>query len=108
MIVDDDFDFRSHPAADDPQLQASLPLRVAFSLVRISRKSPAESAFVAQLLAGVSKVPGIRRVRYATSHPRDFGREIVENHGGKVVLAPDFDDPKTNRQIARNFLSSPR
>ena len=32
----------------------------------------------AALLAGVAEVPGIRRVRYTTSHPRDFVRGIVE------------------------------
>ncbi len=32
----------------------------------------------AALLAGVGNVPGIRRVRFTTSHPRDFVRRIVE------------------------------
>jgi tRNA-2-methylthio-N6-dimethylallyladenosine synthase len=32
----------------------------------------------AELLAAVSEVPGIRRVRFTTSHPRDFGKDIVE------------------------------
>src|SRR5439155_13624040 len=32
----------------------------------------------AELLAGVAEIPGIRRVRFTTSHPRDFGRDIVE------------------------------
>jgi tRNA-2-methylthio-N6-dimethylallyladenosine synthase len=31
----------------------------------------------AELLAAVAEVPGIRRVRFTTSHPRDFGRDIV-------------------------------
>jgi tRNA-2-methylthio-N6-dimethylallyladenosine synthase len=30
------------------------------------------------LLVAVAEVPGIRRVRFTTSHPRDFGRDIVE------------------------------
>ncbi len=30
------------------------------------------------LLEEVARVPGIRRVRFTTSHPRDFGRDIVE------------------------------
>jgi tRNA-2-methylthio-N6-dimethylallyladenosine synthase len=30
------------------------------------------------LLAAVGAVPGIRRVRFTTSHPRDFGRDIIE------------------------------
>jgi tRNA-2-methylthio-N6-dimethylallyladenosine synthase len=31
-----------------------------------------------ELLAAVAEVRGIRRVRFATSHPRDFGKDIVE------------------------------
>jgi tRNA-2-methylthio-N6-dimethylallyladenosine synthase len=32
----------------------------------------------AELLAAVGVVPGIRRVRFTTSHPRDFGRDIID------------------------------
>jgi len=32
----------------------------------------------AELLAAVGEVSGIKRVRFTTSHPRDFGRDIVE------------------------------
>ena len=32
----------------------------------------------AELLAAVGEVPGIRRVRFTTSHPRDFTQDIVE------------------------------
>jgi tRNA-2-methylthio-N6-dimethylallyladenosine synthase len=32
----------------------------------------------AELLAAVGEVPGIKRVRFTTSHPRDFGRDIIE------------------------------
>ena len=31
-----------------------------------------------ELLAAVAQVRGIRRVRFTTSHPRDFGKDIVE------------------------------
>ncbi len=31
----------------------------------------------AELLAAVGQIPGIRRVRFTTSHPRDFTRDIV-------------------------------
>ena len=30
------------------------------------------------LLVSVAQVPGIRRVRFMTSHPRDFGKDIVD------------------------------
>jgi tRNA-2-methylthio-N6-dimethylallyladenosine synthase len=32
----------------------------------------------AELLAAVGQVPGIRRVRFTTSHPRDFTKDIVD------------------------------
>jgi tRNA-2-methylthio-N6-dimethylallyladenosine synthase len=31
-----------------------------------------------ELLVAVAETPGIRRVRFTTSHPRDFGKDIVE------------------------------
>src|SRR5437764_7487353 len=48
-----------------------------------SYKDPAGGSSVkkrtfAELLAAVAEVPGIRRVRFTTSHPRDFGRDIVQ------------------------------
>src|SRR5256712_634922 len=39
--------------------------------------SPGRLSF-AELLVAVSEVPGMRRVRFTTSHPRDFHRDIVE------------------------------
>jgi tRNA-2-methylthio-N6-dimethylallyladenosine synthase len=32
----------------------------------------------AELLVAIGEIKGIRRVRFTTSHPRDFGRDIVE------------------------------
>jgi tRNA-2-methylthio-N6-dimethylallyladenosine synthase len=43
-----------------------------------SYQDPAGKRSFAELLAAVGEVPGIRRVRFTTSHPRDFGRDIVE------------------------------
>jgi tRNA-2-methylthio-N6-dimethylallyladenosine synthase len=43
-----------------------------------SYKDPAGKKTFAELLAAVAEVPGIKRVRFTTSHPRDFGRDIVE------------------------------
>src|SRR6266498_4479099 len=43
-----------------------------------SYKDPAGKESFAELLNSVGEVPGIRRVRFTTSHPRDFGRDIVE------------------------------
>jgi tRNA-2-methylthio-N6-dimethylallyladenosine synthase len=43
-----------------------------------SYRDPAGKRSFAELLAAVGEVPGIRRVRFTTSHPRDFGKDIVE------------------------------
>jgi len=43
-----------------------------------SYKDPEGKRSFAELLAAVGEVVGIRRVRFTTSHPRDFGRDIVD------------------------------
>src|ERR1700735_5583295 len=43
-----------------------------------SYKDPEGKLTFAELLAAVGQVGGIRRVRFTTSHPRDFTRDIVE------------------------------
>jgi tRNA-2-methylthio-N6-dimethylallyladenosine synthase len=42
-----------------------------------SYKDPSGKKTFAELLAAVGDLSGIRRVRFTTSHPRDFGRDIV-------------------------------
>jgi tRNA-2-methylthio-N6-dimethylallyladenosine synthase len=42
-----------------------------------SYQDPAGKKSFAELLAAVGEIAGIRRVRFTTSHPRDFGRDIV-------------------------------
>src|SRR5580700_1095869 len=43
-----------------------------------SYRDPEGKLTFAELLAAVGQVGGIRRVRFTTSHPRDFTRDIVE------------------------------
>jgi tRNA-2-methylthio-N6-dimethylallyladenosine synthase len=43
-----------------------------------SYRDPDGKRSFAELLAAVGEVPGMRRVRFTTSHPRDFTRDIVE------------------------------
>ena len=43
-----------------------------------SYRDPDGKKSFADLLAAVGEVDGIRRVRFTTSHPRDFGRDIVD------------------------------
>jgi len=43
-----------------------------------SYKDPSGKKTFAELLAAVGEVSGIRRVRFTTSHPRDFGKDIID------------------------------
>ena len=43
-----------------------------------SYRDPEGKCSFAELLAAVGEISGIRRVRFTTSHPRDFTRDIVE------------------------------
>jgi tRNA-2-methylthio-N6-dimethylallyladenosine synthase len=43
-----------------------------------SYRDPSGKMTFAELLAAVGQIPGIRRVRFTTSHPRDFTKDIVE------------------------------
>jgi len=51
-----------------------------------SYRDPAGKKSFAELLAAVGEVPGIRRVRFTTSHPRDFGRDIIEAIDAVITL----------------------
>jgi tRNA-2-methylthio-N6-dimethylallyladenosine synthase len=43
-----------------------------------SYRDPDEKKSFAELLIALAEVGGIRRVRFTTSHPRDFGRDIID------------------------------
>jgi tRNA-2-methylthio-N6-dimethylallyladenosine synthase len=43
-----------------------------------SYRDPDGKKSFAELLSAVGEVAGIQRIRFTTSHPRDFGRDIVE------------------------------
>src|SRR5213082_3065074 len=43
-----------------------------------SYRDPTDKKTFAELLIAVAEVPGMRRVRFTTSHPRDFTKDIVE------------------------------
>ena len=51
-----------------------------------SYHDPAGKRTFAELLAAVGEVPGIRRLRFVTSHPRDFGRDIVDAIDSRPTL----------------------
>ncbi len=53
----------------------------------------APSIDFAELLAHVGDTPGLRRVRFMTSHPRDFGRRIVDALDANPVLCDHIHLP---------------
>jgi tRNA-2-methylthio-N6-dimethylallyladenosine synthase len=58
----------------------------------------------ARLLLAVAEVPGIRRLRFTTSHPRDFDREIVRAIESCPVICEHVHLPVqagSNRVLAR-------
>ncbi|GEO14116.1 tRNA (N6-isopentenyl adenosine(37)-C2)-methylthiotransferase MiaB [Microvirga aerophila] len=53
------------------------------------REGPDGSVWsLGRLLRRLAEVPGIARLRYTTSHPRDMDDELIEAHGGLPALMP--------------------
>jgi tRNA-2-methylthio-N6-dimethylallyladenosine synthase len=46
------------------------------------------SASLAQLLHKVAKIPGLKRLRYTTSHPNDMTEDLIRAHGEIEILMP--------------------
>jgi tRNA-2-methylthio-N6-dimethylallyladenosine synthase len=66
-------------------------------------KAAGELTF-AQLLYKVAEVPGIERVRYTTSHPRDMGPDVVQAHHDLPQVCPHLHLPVqsgSNRVLRR-------
>ena len=70
--------------------------------------SPRRMSF-AELLGAVGEVPGIRRVRFTTSHPRDFTADIVAAIDSRPVLCNHVHLPvqsgstRVLRRMAREY-----
>jgi tRNA-2-methylthio-N6-dimethylallyladenosine synthase len=74
-----------------------------------SYRDPEGKRSFAELLAAVGQVPGIRRVRFTTSHPRDFTRDIVEAIDAVPTLCDHVHLPvqsgsaRVLKQMAREY-----
>ena len=74
-----------------------------------SYRDPQGARSFAELLAAVGQIPGIRRVRFTTSHPRDFTRDIVEVIDAVPTLCDHVHLPvqsgssRVLRQMAREY-----
>src|SRR5205814_4507601 len=51
------------------------------------------AADFAELLAFVSEIEGIERIRYTTSHPREFTQRLIDAHAALPALAPHVHLP---------------
>src|SRR4029077_13212956 len=47
----------------------------------------------AELLYFVNEIPGIERIRYTTSHPREFTQRLIDAHRELPKLAPHVPLP---------------
>jgi tRNA-2-methylthio-N6-dimethylallyladenosine synthase len=47
-----------------------------------------EPATLAKLVAAIAEIPGLERVRYTTSHPRDMSDDLIEEHARNKKLMP--------------------
>jgi tRNA-2-methylthio-N6-dimethylallyladenosine synthase len=52
-----------------------------------------ETADFALLLEYLSEMPGIERIRYTTSHPKEFTRRLIDAHARLAKLAPHVHLP---------------
>jgi tRNA-2-methylthio-N6-dimethylallyladenosine synthase len=71
-----------------------------------SYRDPTDNMTFAELLRAVGETPGIRRVRFTTSHPRDFTRDIVEAIDSVPTLCDHVHLPVqsgSNRLLATMF-----
>jgi tRNA-2-methylthio-N6-dimethylallyladenosine synthase len=74
-----------------------------------SYRDPEGKLSFAELLGAVGQVPGIRRVRFTTSHPRDFTRDIVDAIDAVPTLCDHVHLPvqsgsaRVLKQMAREY-----
>jgi tRNA-2-methylthio-N6-dimethylallyladenosine synthase len=52
------------------------------------RDANGEESGLAALLAAAAAIPGVRRLRYATSHPNDMSDSLIAAHRDNPALAP--------------------
>jgi len=52
-----------------------------------------EAADFAELLAAIAEIDGVERIRYTTSHPKEFGPRLVAAHAEIEKLAPHVHLP---------------
>jgi tRNA-2-methylthio-N6-dimethylallyladenosine synthase len=55
---------------------------------RLSRVGPTARRTLAQLLARLSEIPELERLRYVTSHPRDMQDDLIDAHRVMPKLMP--------------------
>ena len=79
------------------------------------RGADGRSLSLADLIGEAAKIPGVRRLRYATSHPLDMGDDLIAAHRDNPILAPYLHLPiqsgsdrilaaMNRRHTARDYL----
>ncbi|HBP37361.1 MAG TPA: tRNA (N6-isopentenyl adenosine(37)-C2)-methylthiotransferase MiaB [Clostridiales bacterium] len=68
------------------------------------RQSDGQSLNFAGLLTEAAKIPGLRRIRFMTSHPKDISEELLQIMGSRPAIAPHLHLPLqsgSNRVLQR-------
>ena len=74
-----------------------------------SYRDPDGKRSFAELLTAVGEIHGIQRVRFTTSHPRDFGRDIVDAIESSPVLCDHVHLPiQSGSDRAFDFMGEVR
>ncbi|MBN8530746.1 MAG: tRNA (N6-isopentenyl adenosine(37)-C2)-methylthiotransferase MiaB, partial [Alphaproteobacteria bacterium] len=83
----------SRPVADIVREAESLVKRGVVEITLLGQNVNAyhgegEDGTLAKLIRRLAKIPGLKRIRYTTSHPRDMDADIIAAHGEVEQLMP--------------------
>jgi tRNA-2-methylthio-N6-dimethylallyladenosine synthase len=73
-------------------------------------RDPGGAGGLAALVAGVERIPGLKRVRFMTSHPQDLEMELLDVMASSPVVAHELQLPVQSgddvilRRMARGYL----
>ena len=56
-------------------------------------RDPGTGADFADLLSAIARLPGLQRLRFVTSHPKDFSSKLIETMASNPVVCPSLHLP---------------
>lgn len=79
--------------SDAEKFVAAGSKEITFLGQNINTYGKGSSENLAQLIARANEIPGLERIRYVTSHPRDLGQDLIEQFGTIEKLCPSLHLP---------------